>query len=444
MADYALQPQPASPTVTNSRARHAEGAIWALLLLVAVGPFLLDSGGPDARLAGDGNLLRQALYPALLVYLAVTQGVLSEPHRLKVLPRGLLLLLALCLTSVLWAIDPSIALRRFALMAIVVLTVFLAVSGAGTSRTLAALRYGLALILVLNYLTVIASPVGVHGLGGPEPALVGNWRGLMIHKNTAAIACAFTILIWLFTTKGWLLRWPVIVGAAYFLLQTQSKTSMGALAVALLFGAAFKLMPRWTRPVAIGSGIVLLALGVVAGQDYLGEASQYLSQPDALTGRGQIWRIMLSYASANPLLGAGYGSFWDIGPASPVYAYTRGWISTISHGHNGYLDMLVQIGVPGLILGIVALIVAPAWKLLTSDSIAPTYGAFLAASLAFYVVRDITETSLLSGDKVSWVLMLFVVALIGAAGRRGQNTLAVGRARDERTAPTGEMSRDRA
>lgn len=435
MADDAIRPRQTSLPAAGSRIKHAEGAIWALLLLVAVGPFLLDSGGGDGRLAGDGSLLRQALYVALLIFVAVTQGVLLEPHRLKVLPKGLMLLLALCLASALWAIDPSTTLRRFALMAIVALIVFLAVNGAGTSRTLAALRYCLAVILALNYLTVLASPIGVHGLAGPEPALAGNWRGLMTHKNIAAIGCAFTILIWLFTAKGGWLRWTVIVGAAYFLFRTESKTSLGALAIALLFGLAFKLLPKRAWPIAIAGATVLVTLGIVVGQDYLGEISQYLSQPDALTGRGDIWRIMLAYASTNPLLGAGYASFWDIGPASPVYAYSRdSWVTTITHGHSGYLDMLVQIGVPGLVLGAIVLIVVPGWRLLVADRSSLGHGAFLAAGFAFYVVREITETSFLSGDKLSWVLILFILAMIGAAAGRRDDPAMVRTTRGERRA----------
>lgn len=430
MADEAIGPRPASRAAASSRTKHAEWAIWALILLVALGPFLLDAG------SADGSWLRLALYPALLVYVAVTQGALSEPRQLIVLPIGLGLLLALCLASALWAIDPSTTLRRFGLLAIVAVIIFMVVEGAGTSRTLVALRYSLAVILVLNYLTVAASPLGVHGLAGPEPALVGNWRGLMTHKNSAAISCAFTILIWLFTAKGGWLRWTVILGAAYFLLRTQSKTSLGALAIALLFGLAFKLLPRRAWPIAIAAATVLVALVVVVGQDHLGEISQYLSQPDALTGRGDIWRIMLSYASTNPLLGAGYASFWDIGPASPVFAYTRdSWVTTIAHGHNGYLDMLVQIGVPGLILGVFVLIIAPAWRLLVADRRALGSGPFLAAGLAFYAVRDVTETSFLTGDKLSWVLILFILALIGADTRRRTSTIAACQRGDERRAP---------
>ncbi len=99
--DYAVQSQPAGHARASARVRHAEVAIWTLILLVAGGPFLLDSGGSDGRLAGDGNLFRQGLYLVLLGYVIVTQGVLSEPRRLAVIPGGLLLLLALCLMSVL-------------------------------------------------------------------------------------------------------------------------------------------------------------------------------------------------------------------------------------------------------------------------------------------------------------------------------------------------------
>ena len=76
-----------------------------------------------------------------------------------------------------------------------------------------------------------------------------------------------------------------------------------------------------------------------------------LSDPGALSGRAQIWPLLISYSQQHPWTGAGFGSFWQIGDNSPIWELTDGWVAEIaSHGHNGYLDLIVTIGYPGMLL----------------------------------------------------------------------------------------------
>lgn len=390
-----------------------------LVALVAVVPFLLDSGPETALSTGNGDFMRQGLYVATLAYVLVSQGLLYNPGRLRVLPLSLVLLLAWCVCSVVWAIDPGIALRRVTLTVIVVFTIFLAVEAAGTSRTLLLLRWSFAAILVLNYLVVFASPLGVHTTAGFDPSLAGNWRGLMLHKNTAGVACAFTILLWLFTGKRSAIQWLIVAAAAYFLYQTQSKTSLGALAVSLVFGLIFGALSARPRVIASLAALVAVTLLLIAGQEYLGEeVSRYLSQPDALTGRSQIWKIVWSYSMSNLALGSGYGSFWDIGAASPIFQYSRNWVVFITSGHSGYLDVLAQLGLGGLVLTVVAVVFLPFWKLLRNSASSSRVLGMLAAGVAFCAIHNVTETSFLDRDRLAWVLLLFMIAMTGIEHRR--------------------------
>ena len=62
-----------------------------------------------------------------------------------------------------------------------------------------------------------------------------------------------------------------------------------------------------------------------------------------------------------PWLGHGFGSFWDTGAAiNPIRSAPPGaWFmkaQLINTAHNGYLDLLLQTGIVGFALGIVAIL----------------------------------------------------------------------------------------
>jgi O-antigen ligase len=66
----------------------------------------------------------------------------------------------------------------------------------------------------------------------------------------------------------------------------------------------------------------------------------------SLSGRNEIWQIVLSQ-QADPLVGAGYESFW-LGPR-----LRRIWTAGEGHineSHNGYLEVYLNLGYLGLIL----------------------------------------------------------------------------------------------
>lgn len=75
--------------------------------------------------------------------------------------------------------------------------------------------------------------------------------------------------------------------------------------------------------------------------------SAAFASPDALTGRVQIWPVLIACSRDHWMQGSGYGSVWNIGTASPAYEYATGWASTIASGHNGYLDVSESVPARG-------------------------------------------------------------------------------------------------
>jgi O-antigen ligase len=71
-------------------------------------------------------------------------------------------------------------------------------------------------------------------------------------------------------------------------------------------------------------------------------------------GRLPIWTLMVDKVSERPWFGYGYAGFWTSDEAMVILTNT--WAaSTASEGirfnaHNGYLDMVLQLGFSGLLL----------------------------------------------------------------------------------------------
>lgn len=387
-------------------------AIIALIALVMLGPLMtIVEGGT----AGEGSIDRQIGY--LLIFGLTIYAIrpTATPGSLVAFTWPILLTFAWCWLSLTWAIDPGVAVRRVFLTTLVGWMVFALVRHAGYQLSADILRYSLLVSVLISYLFVALDPaIGMHLYSEPgiSTALIGNWRGFLGHKNFAGAVCALCIIMFLFDAKRVrpAIRIVAIVVAGYFLFRSQSKTSGGMLVLAALGGMIFELVSlrlrRYLIPILTIGGSVAWFLTSAYGDMV---QSNFLN-PKAFTGRGQIWSALLNYAADHPLLGAGFGSFWNIQKMSPVFEYGHGYVTIIFVGHSGYIDQLVTVGIPGVLMMIFAMAVWPLAKLLISQQIPKGQGALISAMLMFCIGHNITESGLFERDGIVSTMFFFAVA----------------------------------
>ena len=413
-------PRPVLTTGQRS-ARLCGLALVVLMLLVFVGLSPL-TAQKAVNSTGDGNLLRQGLYILVFGFVLLASQALQYPQRLLAPTLSIWLVLAWSCLSLSWSLEPSIATRRLLLTSIIIWTVFATVERAGFERSMRAFQITLIGVLALNYALVIASPAtAIHQIADVvDPGLVGDWRGVLPQKNFAGALCALTVISLAFY-GGWInvaLRWGLILAAAYFLFRSGSKTSLSVLGVAVVVGGAYLgYNPRY-RSLLIPLVIGLLSLLVLIGQFYWGDLVRSLTTGEALTGRAEIWSVVLRYAENHWLRGAGFGSFWNIGTASPIFSYTHGWVSRLGNGHNGYLDLLITIGAPGLILAVIAMILDPLVRLFASRTVMIPRGSVMIAMLVFCAGHNFSESSLFDRDMIMQLVFVFTVAMTVLATRK--------------------------
>jgi exopolysaccharide production protein ExoQ len=68
----------------------------------------------------------------------------------------------------------------------------------------------------------------------------------------------------------------------------------------------------------------------------------------SLTGRGPLWHEVMHVIAQRPLLGHGYAGFWNGDSKEVQFLWLQaGWEAPDSH--DGYLDVLVELGIVGLV-----------------------------------------------------------------------------------------------
>jgi exopolysaccharide production protein ExoQ len=406
----------------------------ALLLLIFVGldafsppPLVAEFGG--VQQASRGDVLRQVAYLGVAGLIAIAAMQRFGFGALRAMPFSMGLLLAWCLASALWAPEANVVLRRAGLEVVVVVSLMLSIETIGAARAFAIWRGLLAVVLLVNFLSIPLIASARHGAGEIDPALVGNWRGLYGHKNIAGAVCAMTAILFLFTRNGWRNWLGIVIAAAacFFLAMTHSKSSAGFLVIALAAGIVYRIGWRdgLSRAV-LAAFVALVAAGLVAfaliDADVIARA---LEDPTEFTGRSAIWAAELRYIADHPFLGAGFGTFTNTSGQSPLHNYVSGsWVDAVSHGHNGYLQVLVTIGGVGFFLAMMALLVAPVRRFWALDWEESAFKPMLFALFVFAILHNFMESDFLEGDGVTWASLLMVIAALNcAAASRGRHLL---------------------
>jgi O-antigen ligase len=197
----------------------------------------------------------------------------------------------------------------------------------------------------------------------PNPPYVGLWRGIFWHKNYfgATMALGYiTYLVILFSPASQfsilqkLLAAVMLLVCATLVLLSDSasglithtlQTGLFVLVVIWLFWR--HLIPRWAYWVAAGVALVAILL-LLANLEFV---FGVFNRSGSMTGRIPLWTYLLkTYVSERPWLGHGFGAFWLQPGMERTIQSVQGWGYPVKNSDNGYLDILLGLGITGLVL----------------------------------------------------------------------------------------------
>jgi exopolysaccharide production protein ExoQ len=395
----------------------------------------------------EGSPLSRSIWLCLLAFGAVT--VLSRSRAALKLLREinpyLLLFVGLVALSILWSIEPNVTLRRLVRASTLLLD---AVAFALLARDVVSFQRTLRPIflamLIASIIFVMAAPdLAVEQANQTE--LVGAWHGVAPQKNGLGSLAAIGLVFWV---HAWLSResrsWLALLGigvSALCLVRSRSSTSL----MAGVFASVLLLMllrsPRGLRrylPYLIGLFVVLLLTYSLAVLNLIPGSGLLLSPITAITGKDQtfsgrtaIWEIITQHISLHPLLGTGYGAYWVQVPNSPSMQMLQQLYFYPTEAHNGYLDVINDLGYVGAAC-LIGYLITYVRQALRVFALVRIQGALYLALIFEQLVANLSEARWFNALSNEFVVMTIATAAIAKVlldSRRQIVPGATGRAR---------------
>lgn len=392
-------------------------SIMIIYSFIGSSPFATESGQLDYTETGGGNLFRQLFFSlswllSLLVFIRL--GNSKDFYKLPCF----LLMILWCVLSVLWAVEPSISIRRVFLFSMNVATLLMLVSVLSKEDIIDTLAWTFAGLLIISLISIPFIPGAVHQHGELfDSGLAGNWKGIFIHKNLGAPAAVFGIFLFIFKAietknRSWFLL--ALLGLI-FVFFSRSKTSLAlilpSLVLAYLISSFF--INVTAKKVMLVITVTVILLSAFLHEYVLLAFNKIIDDPEAFTGRSTIWNLIYLALQDNFWLGLGFGSVWQVGDNMVLATYAFGWVDwvfSLSHSHNGLLEAFISVGFIGFILSILCFFVLPFNKIVFGTH--ANYRFLYSSFFFFFLVHNMIETDILNASDGRWFVFLIIYFLV--------------------------------
>lgn len=422
----------------RKQAKAVSRALWiptVWMLLVTIKPLSnwIDGDGSDA----DESLLNRVVLGGILCFglLLLAKRCLGTKYKLDwhLLKANvwLVLLVAYALVSIAWSETEYVSLKRWAreeLLPVVMACVVLTERDA-REAVQAVLRRTIYILIPASLLLVKYFPQYGVVYGRWDGELM--WIGVATQKNGLGRLCFIAIFFLVWTLiKRW--RKREVAGGRY---QPHAEVLLLAMAIWLLSGGGMSTYSA-TGVAALAAGLVMLltlvflrqgllrpvtwawvlvmvlvfAYGAVlpfvtAGGSLGNIFADVLGRDQTLTGRTSLWAVLVPLFERHPTIGYGFGAFWT----PDVSALASG----VKEAHNGYLSVLLDLGVVGLAFTAMFLlsVARKSQKALARD---PDWGIFCLCFLLMTLVHNVSESSLESLERPLPATLLLLSCVVQA------------------------------
>jgi exopolysaccharide production protein ExoQ len=328
---------------------------------------------------------------------------------------------ALTMVSPIWAEDRVLTLTRVAGFAIFCIAAVAIVH-----------RFSLREIILWTFFTsgsyVIIGVLLESLFGTFRPFASGYRFAGTLHPNMQGINCALLVLSGMASAdvekyKRTFFRISAFVGFV-FLALTASRTAFAAVLLALAVYLGMVCSRRAKLAMAYALSIVLCVLLLGLGNAFLPDLKSAVnfgrldSSEGSLNGRTGIWEEVSHFVERRPMLGYGYGGFWNpahIGEISDKEQWG------VPNSHSAYLDYLLTLGAVGL-MGYVFILFAGIRRAFRFHKLSQNSAyAFFAALLVFCAMGGLLESAPIEPS-----LLMFLSAVVLAQLASARPALSCG------------------
>lgn len=397
--------------------KKAESAVYILVLFYFSGVVTGIIFPPVDDLSAENPLARLLWFP--IYGLALGLILINFIHFVRVSIFNPLLILCVlwCAISMVWSIDPALSVRRSVALLMTTL-VGLAVAARYDWDGLVQ-RLGIVFLMmaIATVLMVLLRP----SQGIMHEIHAGAWRGSFPEKNylggqmtkgVVVCMCAFAMrpkLFWLWIPAGLLCFFLVIMSTS----KTALLISIFSI-IAFLAIRVFRRYPILRLPVLyliVATFVAFITTFIMIPDELFG----LIGKDATFTGRTDIWAELTRAIKKKPILGYGYGTFWE-NPLGPSYHVREALQWGVPTAHNGWFETWLSSGVVGIglfgLLYVISLVLAFDR---TKRGGVEAYWAILA--ILMFAMFSMSESTILQQNDLSWVIFVATSAKLFAFER---------------------------
>lgn len=242
-----------------------------------------------------------------------------------------------------------------------------------------------------------------------------NYVGSFPQKNILGIFLSlFCILLFIKIVNSkkckrlfWIITYIIVFS---FLIITNSMTSLLCTIVSTILIIVSNYKGRNINTINLGLIINILFYIVLNNIDLLKYFLENILNRDAtLSGRTDIWNAIIELISFRPYVGYGFVNIWDNEEIVRILQNKVGF--KFIGSHNGILEIILQIGIIGLLLLLIVMFIIPSIKLNKYKYNMDDLMMLIHSFYIYFLLYMITERVFISNDFQTFILILFSVYL---------------------------------
>jgi len=315
------------------------------------------SGTRDPSELGTSNVVNQIVFSTL--FLTAVFSLIPKTNQLMTLikkEKFLILFLLWCTLSLFWAEDSFVVFKRLFQFYTGIIVCFSFLLHADS------IDDALPTIKVFFSIFMVISLISIYTIPGAISRQFHEWQGLANNKNQLGKNSLISAVLWIYalskdkSAKLQLYNLFMLMVSLFLLVGANSITSVSAFLFIILVWVLF-VVDKLFQPLGIRrtmTWLFLICAGFLAvfsyfyAQEIIASIFALAGKNLTLTGRTDIWAMIMEEVNKHVLLGVGYKGFW-ITTSPKILKIYETYIWLPRQSHNGYIDTLNETGIIGLI-----------------------------------------------------------------------------------------------